>query len=138
MVIGLLTLSGCAKLSHMDQLLTLKGLADEQSQMKKYVQEQDRKFDLMLNEVKAGTLDDYSNERKVLRTFGEPVFKEHVSEDGQELELWLYRYATEFFGSDKVYLYFDKDGNLVKSEYIEGKNGESEQETTQEDGRQEA
>ena len=41
------------------------------------------------------------------------------------------------FDGEKIYLYFDTNGDLVKSEYIEGKNGESEQETAAEDERQE-
>ena len=134
---GCLLLCGCSKVRHLDQLLTLKDLANEQTQLGQYVEGQDRNFELMLEEVKAGTLELYSNKRKIQRAFGDPVYTRNVVEDDQELESWLYRYATQYFGAEKVYLYFDLDGNLVKSEYIEGTNGESGQETTPEDGRQE-
>ena len=134
---GCLLLCGCSKVRHLDQLLTLKDLANEQTQLGQYVEGQDRNFELMLEEVKAGTLELYSNKRKIQRAFGDPVYARNVVEDDQELESWLYRYATQYFGAEKVYLYFDLDGNLVKSEYIEGTNGESGQETTPEDGRQE-
>ena len=134
---GCLLLIGCAKVSHLDQLLTLKDLADEQVQLGQYVQEQDQNFELMLEEVKAGTLSRHSNKRNIQRAFGDPVYARNVTEDDQELESWLYRYATQYFGVEKVYLYFDLDGNLVKSEYVGGANGESGQETTPEDGRQE-
>jgi len=120
---GVIFLSGCAKVRHMDQLLTLKGLAEEQVSMGRHVEEQDQKFELMLKEAKVGTLDQYSNKRKISRTFGRPIYVRNVTQDNQELESWLYRYATEFFGAEKIYLYFDLEGNLVKSEYVEEKNG---------------
>ena len=131
-------MSGCAKARHLDQLLTLKNLADEQDQMKEYVQEQDQNFERMLEEARAGTLDQYSNKRKIQRTFGDPVYVRNVTKDDQELESWLYRYATKYFGAEKIYLYFDFDGNLVESEYKEGTDGKSGQETTPEDGLQES
>ena len=134
---GCLLLSGCAKVHHLDRLLTLKDLADEQALLNQYVHEQNRNFELMLEEVKAGTLDRHSNKKRIRRAFGDPVYARNVKEGDQELESWLYRYATEYFGAEKIYLYFDLDGNFVKSEYIEGTNGESGQETTPEDGYQE-
>ena len=88
----------------------------------------------MLEEVKAGTLERHSNKKRIQRAFGDPVYARNVVKDDQELESWLYRYATEYFDVDKIYLYFDLDGNLVTSEYREGTNGESRQETTPEDG----
>ena len=134
---GCLLLCGCAKVRHLDQLLTLKALADEQAQLSQYVEDQDRNFELMLEEVKAGTLDQYSNKRKIQRAFGDPVYARNVTKDDRDLESWLYRYATKYFGAEKIYLYFDFDGNLVKSEYIGGTDGESGQETTPENGQQE-
>ena len=108
----------------MDQLLTLKGVADEQTRIKKFVDEQDRKFDKMVEEARAGTLDQYMSQRKFMRAFGEPVYITMVKEDDRELETWLYRHATAYFHADKIYLYFDRDGNLVRSEYQEAKDGE--------------
>ena len=122
-IVGTLALCGCAKVSHLDQLLTLKGVADEQTQIGKFVDEQDRKFDTMVAEAKAGTLDQYGSKQKIVRTFGEPVHVQNVMENNRELEACLYRYSTEFFDTDKVYIYFDADGSLVRSEYWENKDG---------------
>jgi hypothetical protein len=132
--LGCVLAAGCAKVSHLDQLLTLKDLADEQTKLNQYTEERDRSFDRMLKEVKAGTLAQYANKRKVLRTFGEPIFAREIVEGDQTLETWLYRYATKYFGAEKVYLYFDPEGNLVRSEYQEGKDGESGKEATTENG----
>ena len=124
LILGLFVMGGCAKVSHLDQLLTLKGLADEQAQMSLDAQEQDKKFDLMLAEKKAGTLDQYLTKGKILRTFGEPIYVTRADRDNQEVEKWLYRYTAEFFGSEKIYLYFDSEENLIESEYIGRGNGE--------------
>jgi len=122
--ISVFVLSGCAKVQHLDQLLTLKGLADEQVKLGKYVDKQDQKFEMMLEEVKAGTLVQYLNKRKIVRTFGDPIYVKQVKRDDQELETWMYRYSTQFFDSEKVYLYFDSDDNLVESQYIGANDGE--------------
>jgi len=115
---------GCAKISHLDQLLTLKGLADEQVQMGKQIDEQDQKFEMMLEEVKAGTLNQYLNKKLIVQEFGEPIYIKSVNKNEQQMEVWLYRYAAEFFGAEKIYLYFDSDENLINSEYMERPNGE--------------
>ena len=120
----LIVLSGCAKATHLDQLLTLKSLADEQDKMGRYVEKQDQKFELMIKEFQAGTLDQYLNKKKIVRTFGNPIHVKHVNKNDQQLESWLYRYSTQFFDSEKIYLYFDLDNNLVESEYIGKKDGE--------------
>lgn len=135
--VGCALLSGCAKVRHLDQLLTLKALADEQEQLGQYVKEKNQNFDLMVKEAKEGTLEQYPNKRKIQRVFGDPVFARNVVTDGQDLESWLYRYATDYFGAEKIYLYFDLEGNLVKSQYMEGTYGKSGKETTPEDGQQE-
>ena len=122
--ISICVLCGCTKVKHLDQLLTLKGLADEQVVLGKYVDEQDEKFEKMLEEVKAGTLDQYLNKRKIMRTFGDPIYVKQVKKDDQELESWMYRYSTQFFDSEKIYLYFDPNDNLVESQYIGASDGE--------------
>jgi len=98
-------------------------LADEQVKMNKYVEEQDQRFEQMLSEVQAGTLDQYLNKKKIVRAFGNPIHVKHVNKNDQELESWLYRYSTQFFDSEKIYLYFDPNDNLVESEYIGKKDG---------------
>ena len=118
-----LIVSGCSKVSHLDQLLTLKDLADEQEQMGKQIQAQDQKFEMMLDEMKAGTLNQYANKSKISRAFGGPIYMKTVQQDDHWRDVWLYRYAGKFFGSEKIYLYFDADDNLVGSEYFGGSNG---------------
>lgn len=117
-VFGLMLLAGCAKLEHLDQLLTLKDLSEEGDSQDRYTEGQDRKFGLLVEAVQSKTLKLYSHKNKIIKTFGDPAFVEEVTENGQEVEKWLYRYTKEFFDSEKVYLYFDHEGKLINWEYI--------------------
>ena len=108
-------MGGCAKVAHMQELLTLKALSDNQTQQAKYIEQQDKKFEKLLETLKAGQLQKYSNQKAILSAFGEPIFKETTKDSSQK---WLYRYAAELFGSEKVYLYFDADGQLIHWKHI--------------------
>ncbi len=111
---GLIIFSGCAKLAHLEQLLTLKAVSDNRDYQAQYVEEQNKKFEALLAAVKNNSLlENYPHKKMIVKNFGEPVFSREVEHKGQSLELWLYRYATQYFGSEKVYLYFDETGKLL-------------------------
>lgn len=125
-----LLLAGCAKLQHLDQLLTLKGLSDEQVQMGKEIDRQDARFERLVAAVEEGSIGKYKNQKSVSGQFGPPVYIEKNEEDGRSLEVWVYRYAAKFFDSPKVYLYWNQDGNLIRWDYQGGQDGKIEQEAT--------
>ena len=110
---------GCAKLQHMDELLTLKGIADEQKRQARYVQEQDQRFEKLRAVVQSGQIKKFSNQKQIASKFGQPIYTKTIEKDSQTLELWIYRYSVKYFDSDKVYLYFDQEGKLVDSVYEE-------------------
>ncbi|MBI5149978.1 MAG: hypothetical protein HZA28_04320 [Candidatus Omnitrophica bacterium] len=120
--------AGCAKIAHMDQLLTLKAVSDEQTQMGKEIKRQDAKFERLVAAVEEGLIAKYKSQKSVSGEFGQPVYVWQTDDDGQSLEVWAYRYAAQFFGSPKVYLYWNQSGELVRWEYQGGKNGKNEQE----------
>ncbi len=115
--IFILFLCGCAKLQHMDQLLTLKGVADEQKKQQKYVENQDKKFEQLREAVKTDKIKKFSNQKQIVSKFGQPIYTKSIEKDGQTLELWIYRYSVQYFNSDKILLYFDPDDKLVNSVY---------------------
>lgn len=123
-------LTGCAKIAHLDQLLTLKGLSDEQARMGKEIERQDALFERLVAAVKEGSISKYKDQKSVAGQFGPPIFTEKVQEDGRPFEVWVYRYAARFFDSPKVYLYWNQSGELVRWEYQGGKDGKIEQEAT--------
>jgi hypothetical protein len=103
-VLPLVLLTGCAKLAHLDQLLTLQDLSNEQGAQAKYIEEQNARFESLLAVVKSGDIDIYSSRETFRNDFGEPVLKRQVTLNGLELEMWLYRYPAKLTGSEKVYL----------------------------------
>ena len=120
-IIGLtavVLLSGCAKLAHMNELLTLKAVSDQQAALDSYVEKQDGKFKLLLAAVEDRSIEKYKRKDAIVRKFGEPVFCENVEHKGEKAEFCLYRYTKKYFNSDKVYFYFDASGKLVDWEHI--------------------
>ena len=118
LIIASIVLAGCAKLQHLDQLLTLKGVADEQGRLDAYVEKQDSKFKSLLKAVEDKSISHYSKKETIVRKFGDPVYCEDIQKDNQPAEFCLYRYAKKYFNSEKVYFYFDAKGNLFNWEYI--------------------
>jgi len=59
-------------------------------------------------------MSDYKDEEDFVHFFGEPILKKDLK-DGSR---WLYRYAIFRLAKDKVYLYFDRDGTLIKWEKL--------------------
>ena len=118
LVISVILLCGCAKVEHLDQLLTLKSLSDNQAQQTKLVESRDKKFGKLLEAIKSNRLSEYPDKKSVFNTFGEPIFIKKTVKDEKPIEKWLYRCAVKMTGSEKVYLYFDDAGKLVDSLYV--------------------
>lgn len=116
LVVFLVFSSGCAKLKHLDQLLTLKAFSEEQDKLVSIVANQDKSFDLLRSSYLSGKLGSYQSKTDILKDFGKPILIE-ADKKGPISEIWLYRYSTKYFSSDKIYLYFDDKDKLSKIEY---------------------
>lgn len=108
--------SSCAKLKHLDQLLTLNDMAKEAERMDQYVEKRDQQFRELLEVVKSGDIKDYSTQKSILRKFGEPILDRNVEHNGKTVQMYMYRYQMEKFGAEKIYLYFD-DKKLIEWEH---------------------
>ncbi len=118
LLMSVLTFSGCAKLEHLDELLTLKDMSEEDDAQRAYVKAQDIKFEALVSEVQAGTLKKGLSQKEAVKSFGDPIVKRAIVRNGQDVEWWVRRYAMRFWDSDKVYLYFDKDKKLTDWEFV--------------------
>ena len=107
--------AGCAKVAHLQELLTLKALSDNQTQQAQYIEAQDKQFVKLLEAVKADQLKSYSHQKSVLKAFGEPISRRKMSDNS---ETWVYRYSAKLFNSEKVCIYFNHDGQLTRFEHI--------------------
>ena len=119
LILILLTFQGCATVSHLQELLTMQSLSDNQTHQEKFVQKENERFEKLLDAVKSNRLSEYPDQESFLQAFGEPIFSKERKREGKKVEEWLYRYAARLFDSDKVYLYFDESERLIDFEYVQ-------------------
>lgn len=103
--------------------------------MAKEVEASDQRFEKLVEAIQEERISENNTKRSIKRIYGEPILSEEKIIEEQEFEVWLYRYAKKFFGSDKVYMYFDSSGKLKRWEYVKAKGDEDVQigkETTSE------
>ena len=109
----LMTLTGCAKLEHLDQLLTIKDYSENKEWQQEQVDEGNKNFDKLLASLAEGNFSQrFPNKKKIKAEFGAPVISRGEERNGKEYEVWLYRYPTRYNDSPKVYFYFDQEGQL--------------------------
>jgi uncharacterized membrane protein YhiD involved in acid resistance len=114
----ILSLVGCAKLAHLQELLALKSYSEEGSRNQQFVAAHNAKFDALVKAIESQDIKKYSTQKSIKKAFGQPIFVGQKQVGDQEQELWMYRYATKYFNTSKVYLYFDSAHKLVTWEYI--------------------
>ncbi|MBU0878592.1 MAG: hypothetical protein KKD55_03150 [Candidatus Omnitrophica bacterium] len=110
-------LFGCTFLRYSEQLSTLKELEVSQKEIELYVEEQERFLYVLLDDIKNKRLKLSTSKENILKTYGEPVISKEVTDDPLIKEAFLYRHPTQYFTSDKVYLYFDELGKLLSWKY---------------------
>lgn len=105
---------GCAKLAHMDELLTLQSLSDNQDAQKRYLEKEEQKFQNLLADVREEKLYTGQSKFNIISTYGKPILVSEVKDDPLIKEELMYRHPGQLFGSEKVFLYFDQRHRLVK------------------------
>jgi hypothetical protein len=126
-VMFLLCCWGCSVLKHKDQLLTLRAYSRNKDEQAAWVADYNQRFEQLLLKVKAGEIASGQPQSWFLQEFGDPVLRMSLMQPGVLKEKWLYRYATRYFDSPKVYLSFDGEGQLQKLEYIPSSAGTNNQ-----------
>ena len=116
----IVTGTGCAKLAHLQELLTLQELSKDRDQQALDVARQEQDFEKLLAAVKDHSIVQFTDQRSLLQSFGKPILTKPVEREGRRMEQWLYRYPTQAFGSPKIYFYFDASGKLLDWEYLRG------------------
>ena len=107
---------GCALLSNPGGVLALKRYSDNQDQIQRYVDKQEKLFNKLLSNLKDEQLNTGMSKKQFIRTYGEPVLSWQA--DGPDKgEVLLYRYPTKYFNTDRVYAYFGESNKLTRWEY---------------------
>ena len=112
----ILCLEGCTTVKYAEQLLILKGVSDSQKEIRRYLAEQKVFFKKLLEDMKNNKIELGMSKKDFLIRYGNPV----IIQEGSNLfvgEILLYRNPTEYFNSEKIYLYFDTFGKLVNWEH---------------------
>ncbi len=109
-------LPGCALFTKAPQLLTLKRLGDNQKQMQKYVAKQKKYLEKLINDIEVKKLEKGTGYNRFIRIYGEPVLEKNIKK-GDFRKRLLYRNPVEYFDTDKVYIYFNHQLELVAWKY---------------------
>ena len=115
LILILLGLSGCSIVSHMDELMLMKGYSNEKDAQHKLVKSINDHYDELCKAIDQKTVNDNKDEASWVKSFGEPILKKDLSDGTQR---WLYRYAIYRLAKSKVYVYFNRDGKLIKWEKL--------------------
>lgn len=113
LVIIMIFVSGCSIIQHKDALLTLKRLGDDQARQEQFLIRQEKKFQLLLSDIESKKIKIGTSRSRVLSRYGEPIAFKEIENDPVISEQIVYRHPEEFFGSEKVYLFFGKDKKLT-------------------------
>jgi len=113
----LFVLTGCSLFSNMDGAMRLKNYSENKDHQEASVKRQNKNFDRLIAEVKGPGLGRYPDKKSIRKHFGPPVFVMQTEKVDTKYEVWLYRYSTQYFGTDKLYLYFDSKGILKDHDY---------------------
>jgi hypothetical protein len=113
----LFIISGCA-FRHQEEIRRLQDVSREMEAQGQYVLEANQKFEALLAIIDDNSIVEVKTAQEFLDRFGEPVLVKTIDQGplGHQVR-WLYRYVDQMWGSKKVYLYFDSQGNLYQWEY---------------------
>ena len=121
-----LCLSGCGILSNLDEISVMGDYSREKDDQHRLVKSINDHYDALTKAKMPNCSDferlghcegrnDYPDEASFTHSFGDPILKKDLSGGGQR---WLYRYAIYRFAKDKVYVYFDRNGKMIKWEKL--------------------
>ena len=110
-----LCLSGCSIIFNLDEVFVLQGYSSEKEAQHRLVKTINDHYDALIRAIDRGAIVKYKDEVSFVHSFGAPLLKKDLSNGGQR---WLYRYAIYRFAKDKVYVYFDRNGQQVRWEKL--------------------
>lgn len=112
-ILAIVLISGCSTIAHMDELLTLKSVADNQRDIDIYLKKQEKGFKRLLGDIKNNRLRKGESKKYLIDAYYEPILTKKADDLKDVREILLYRHPTEAFKSDRVYLYIDTKGKLA-------------------------
>jgi len=114
MLLIMVFIAGCSTISGINRLQDLSLSRDEQEV---YVREQENKFKQLLKDFSSGAIKNGVSREKIIEMYGEPITIKEIKTGSSAEEELMYRHPAQFFGSEKIFMYFDKNGNLRDIKY---------------------
>ena len=121
LLLFVLFFSGCVQaqmLPHLDEALTLRSFGAQKDEQHQYVRDADARFDKLLAAVQSGDIKKYRTKENIVKAFGEPILTRDIVIDGLPSTYGLYRHAIGSKAKQKVYLYFNAQGQLTRWEAL--------------------
>ncbi|MGB4521139.1 MAG: hypothetical protein WBI28_04335 [Candidatus Omnitrophota bacterium] len=101
-----------------ESINALKTFSLDQQEMQKYVEEQKTLFLILKSDIENNKIVPGTPKEKILFAYGTPVICRPDKDKSAKLEVCIYRHPLQGIVSDKIYLYFNKDGNLNSAYYL--------------------
>lgn len=118
MVAFIFLLQGCVYLRHSQELLFLKGFADNEKEKENYIRSQEAGFEQLKQDISDGRLKSGIPRKKIIARYFEPINCLPL-EEIPDKNVCLYRNPTKYFFTDKIFLYFDENDTLTRWELKE-------------------
>lgn len=96
----------------MEAISLMRQLAKNQKEIDDYVKSQREGFLRLRQDILGEKLSAGISKQEITTQYGEPICCFPTAENKQKQEC-LYRLPLEFFSTNKIYLYFDKDNRLI-------------------------
>jgi hypothetical protein len=110
-------LAGCAFERQPAQITQLKKISDNHGEMDRFIQIQEDGYAKLQKDLKGNMLTVGTPKSSIISRYADPVFCK-PAEDQASGEICLYRRPTEYFSSNVIFLYFNKDQQLESWESL--------------------
>ncbi len=105
-------LSGCVYITHLDEALFLKGLEDNQKQMRAQMEREERLYAKLKADILGNKLKALTSKHKIIRDYGEPTLCKPAEGQGIIKETCFYRKQAGGLLTEVISLNFDEQARL--------------------------
>ena len=105
-------ISGCVYLTHLDQVMFLKGLDNNQKEMQAELNQQEELYNKLKADIDNGRLKKLTQKRKLFKLYGKPVLCKPVEGQGGIKGTCVYRNPAGGFLAQIILLNLDAQGRL--------------------------
>jgi len=109
-------LTGCVYITHLDETMFIKGLADSQKQMQAEINRQEKLYNKLKTDINRGSLKTLTKKRAIINRYGKPVLCKPVAGEVVVKETCVYRKPTGQMLSEIILLNLDARARLCSWE----------------------